>query len=89
MKRRRSRLELVADLLEAVEAHPEAPPTRLAQYVNTSYDRLSRLLDELESRGLVSRSSRGYSLTPEGRRLLRELKRLRRIITDFGLEDLV
>lgn len=86
-KRRRSRLGQVADVLEAIESHEGAPATRLASYANMAYDRLSSLLEVLEERGLVERlPGGGYRLTGRGRELLRELRRLRRVLDDFGLE---
>ena len=86
---RRSRVEMVADVLEAVASHPGAPATRLATYANMPYDRFSRLLRELMGKGLVEEDPLGgYRLTGKGRMLLAELRRLRRLLEDMGLDIL-
>ncbi|MET1127815.1 MAG: winged helix-turn-helix domain-containing protein [Thermoproteota archaeon] len=86
---RRSKLEIVAEVLEALARGP-TNPTRLATLVNMPYDRLRALLDELEARGVVRIAEGGRSatveLTLQGGKLLRELRRLKRVLRDFGLE---
>ena len=85
---RRSRIALLADALETIARHEGEPATRLATEANMAYDRMRRLLDTLEQRGLVERSGRGYRLTSRGRELLHELRRLRRLLEDLGLDPL-
>lgn len=88
MKKRRARLEIVMSVLSALESE-EMPPTQLATAVNMPYDRLKRLLDELEARGLVgskeSGRSKAYYLTEKGLHVLSELRRIRRILEEYGL----
>ena len=89
---RRTRIEILIDLLEAVARHPGEPATRLAMYSNMPYDRFSRLAAMLEEKGILTKMDNegktGYALTEKGRALLKELRRLRRVLSDFGLEAL-
>lgn len=93
MPRRRSRIEIVMDILEALEEEGPMPPTRLATHANMPYDRLAPLLAELEEKGVIeveevsaSPKTRTARLTSKGRELLRELRRLKRVLVDFGLD---
>jgi len=87
--RRRYKLLIVMDVLETLSKGAIAP-TRLAMHVNMPYDRLVKVLKELESRGLVrvvddGGSSRAVVLTDKGLELLNELRRLKNILSEFGL----
>jgi len=86
---RRSKIEIIRDVLAALEERGPQPLSRLGTYANLPYDRLRRLVGELEERGLV-RLSRGQSsllveITPRGVELLEELRRLERLLRDLGL----
>ena len=86
---RRSKLAIIAKVLSIVVSEP-VNPTRLATMANMPYDRLKRLLRELEEKGLivVVEGERGklVEATPKGVKLFHELERLRRVLEDFGLE---
>ncbi len=91
MARKRSKMEIVYDILEALSEEPTTP-TRLATVANLPYDRLQPLLAELESKGVVrtvenpsNPRSRTVYVTDKGLQLLAELRRLRRVLRDFGL----
>jgi predicted transcriptional regulator len=90
-RRKRGRLEIVMDVLEALDGAPQ-PPTRVATAANLPYDRLQPILEELAEKGLVelkpSPEGRGRvaALTERGRRLLYEMRRLRKLLEDFGLD---
>ena len=92
-RRKRSRLSIVMSVLEAIEREGPLPPTRLATYANMPYDRLRRLLGDLEERGIVrvepSGDGRSFTvdLTSKGRQVLGELRRLRRLLGDLGLAE--
>ncbi len=95
MPRRRSRIEIVLDILDALASGPENP-TRLATRANLPYDRLSSILASLESKGIVrieekpqSQRSKSVVLTQKGWELLNTLRSLRKILRDFNLEDLL
>jgi predicted transcriptional regulator len=89
-KQRRSRAEIVLEILEVLSSYEGISPTRLATAANLPYDRLQPILRMLVERGLVamSRNSRStvLSLTPKGFKVLRELRRVMRILLDFGLD---
>ena len=59
-------------------------------YTNLSYDRLTAILGMLQEREIVERVEREnrcyYTLTPKGQQLLRELRRIRRLLHDLGLD---
>lgn len=90
--KKRSRLQIVMETLEALDEHSELHATELSLIVKLSYDRLRSILENLNERGLVEvertedeRRSLMVKLTSEGRRLLEELRRLRKILEDYGL----
>ncbi|MCI4465359.1 MAG: transcriptional regulator [Thermoproteus sp.] len=80
---KRSRIEIIADVLSALETGC-VNQTRLAAEANLAYDRLAKLLDELESRGLVTRGP-DVCITREGLRFLGEYRRWRSFLDTFGL----
>ncbi len=95
MGRRRSRIEIIIDILEALSNGPENP-TRLATIANLPYDRLTPLITSLEEKGIVelrenpsNPRSRSVHLTSKGRKLLQTLRSLRRVLRDFNLEDIL
>ena len=90
--KKRSRLQIVMEALEALDRHGELHATELSLIVKLSYDRLRSILEDLNKKGLVEiervedeHRSLMIKLTPEGRRLLEELNRLKRILEDYGL----
>jgi predicted transcriptional regulator len=87
-RRKRDRLSIVLDILEELSKEPQNP-TKLAAAVNMPYDRLKKLLDELVERGLVTYREQSririYSLTAEGYRVYEELKKVKKILQDYGL----
>ncbi len=91
-RQRRARAEIILDILEALNSENGVTPTRLATMANLPYDRLQPILGELVEKGLVEAFRNGRStrlaLTPKGFRLLQELRRLRRVLLDFGLDFL-
>lgn len=79
------------DVLSALAAEGPMPPTRLATAANLPYDRLQAILESLEARGLVRVFAHGdgrarlAEITPEGRKALAELRRVRGLLRDLGL----
>lgn len=74
----------MADVLSALELKC-LNPTRLATEANLAYDRLAKLLDDMEKRGLVKRELGEVCITKEGLRFLEEYKRWRSFLEAFGL----
>lgn len=88
-KEYRSRTKILVDLLTAVRDEEHAGVTRLLFLANLSHDRLKEYLDELDQRGWVSREVDGnrtlWQLTEQGRATLIELRKVQRLMADFGL----
>ncbi|MCE4625928.1 MAG: winged helix-turn-helix transcriptional regulator [Desulfurococcales archaeon] len=92
MPRKRSRLFIIMEILEALNDAPMTP-TRLATVVNLPYDRMRRIIKDLEERGLIERLRRENSpsvtylaITDRGVKLLRELRKLKKLLNDFDLD---
>jgi len=90
-KKKRSKLLIIADILEYLlreGGHDYA--TRIATGTGLAYDRLSKLLEELDSKGIVRvRSEDGRKLveiTEKGTKLLEHIQKLSSVIRDFGLD---
>ncbi|MEM0000347.1 MAG: winged helix-turn-helix domain-containing protein [Desulfurococcaceae archaeon] len=90
--KKRNRLELVLEMLEVINEEGEINPTKLSLKVNLSYDRVKRILNELAEKGLLMtvpsderKGSVVIALTPKGANLLRELRRLKSLLEDYGL----
>jgi len=55
LKAKRSRLSIIIDVLSYLsEEGGEAPATRIAQATGLAYDRLVKLLEELNEKGVVA-----------------------------------
>lgn len=89
MMKRRSKLRILADILEILGAG-EANITKLMLEANLSYARLMKYVEELSEKGLVERVEDGrevrYKLTKRGREFLREFERMMKIAEAFGIE---
>jgi len=90
LKGRRSEAAMVLDVLEAlVDNGGSMLMTRLSQAANLSYAKLVELMVKLESRGVVkvvnSEGRREVYITGRGLELLRELRRLKRILDDLNI----
>ena len=89
--RKRTRLEIIEAILEyLVNSGGEAPATRVATANGLAYDRLMNLVEDLQAKGILLVDSeegrKNLRVTSRGLELLNELRRLRRVIRDFGLD---
>ncbi|MCS7112027.1 MAG: hypothetical protein N3D82_02330 [Ignisphaera sp.] len=88
MGKKRSKLEILFDVIEILSKEP-VNPTRLSMLVNMPYDRLKKLLDELVDKGIIGYEEQGrsrvYVLTHRGYRLGEELKKIRKVLEDYGI----
>jgi len=88
-KERRHKLQIYHDILSAIreEAMNEggAKPTRIQHLSNMSYDKLSRYLDELESKKMIIKAE-ALSLTEHAHEFLREYEKIKDLIERMGLE---
>jgi predicted transcriptional regulator len=86
---RRSKLDIIRDILAVLEEKGPQPISRLATYANLPYDRLRRLIGELEEKRIValtrSSSTLIVEITPQGVKLLEELRKLEALLRDLGL----
>ncbi|MEM1612105.1 MAG: winged helix-turn-helix domain-containing protein [Desulfurococcaceae archaeon] len=90
--KKRNRIELVLETLEAVYSEGGINPTKISLKVNLSYDRVKKILNDLIERGLVKmqplddrKGAAVITLTPKGVELLLELKKLKSLLEDYGL----
>ena len=89
MTERRSRIEIVYDMLRAiVDKGGSIKPTHLLYKSNLSYKRLQEYVKELKVKDLVRESSdRGktmFVLTEKGFQFLNDLKQLKQFQEAFG-----
>ena len=88
-RERRHKLQIYFDILAAIreESMNEAgaKPTRIQHLSNMSYDKLSRYLDELENKKMISRADI-LSLTEKGHEFLRDYDKIKDLIERMGLE---
>ncbi len=87
---RRSRAAIIYEVLEVVVRNGgEVNPTQLSLEANLAYDRMMRLLEKLEERGLVEvvaeEGRKWVRITRKGRELYHHLRHVRRILSDFGI----
>jgi predicted transcriptional regulator len=85
MERRRSSIEVIADMLRL----GEAGKTEIMYSANMSYFQLKKYLKFLLDRGLISEVTLGnpsvsYRVTPEGLKLLRDIDE---ILETLGLRE--
>jgi len=91
MTERRSRLEVIYDMLKAIQDKRGSiiKPTHLLYKSNLSYKRLQGYLDELRQRGLVTdtedKGHKMIGLTDQGHKFLEEYQRVRVFTEAFGL----
>ena len=88
---RRSEAAMVLDILESLINNGGAMNmTRLSQEANLSYQKLLAIVSKLASNSIVEVVDHGgrkeVMITPKGRVLLRELRRLRRLLDDLDIK---
>lgn len=90
MKEKRGRLEIIFDILAAVQKkNGRIKPTHLLYKSNLSYQRMNVYIEELISKGLIAKDfdeeSKFYTLTENGYNFLAEFKRIKEFTDSFGL----
>lgn len=87
---RRSKAAIVLDILEVLLRNGGSMNlTRLAQEANLAYNRLQALVEELAGKGALrveEGSGKVVHITERGVELASELRRLKRILSDFNIE---
>ncbi len=83
-RRRRSRLEIVADILQILVSGCR-PQTRLAAEANLAYDRMAIIVAALLDKGVVKGKDGKICITPEGLKMLEAYWQWRRFLDALGL----
>ncbi|MFP3239458.1 MAG: winged helix-turn-helix domain-containing protein [Caldivirga sp.] len=85
MVRRRSRVEIIMQILEYLSENC-SKPTKMATALNLAYDRLDQMLQQLRSSGLVVYDGDSFCISSKGLELLREYQRFRRLAKSLGID---
>lgn len=90
MERKRSRIDIVHDMLVAIQMKGgEIKPTHLMYKANLSYVQMGAYLDELSSKDLVRKINKEkgdvISITDKGSMFIQKLKEMREFEEAFGL----
>ncbi len=88
---RRSKAAIVHDILDVLLRNGGSMNlTRLSQEANLAYNRLLALVEDLAERGALRIVEEGQNktvyITEKGVELAGELRRLRRLLSDFNIE---
>lgn len=75
-KQRRTKIEIIRDILELVLKKGVANKTEIAHGTNLNFERTSRILKWLIDNGLVKTGYDRYELTARGEEILREIYKL-------------
>jgi predicted transcriptional regulator len=90
MARKRSRLDIIADMLTSIqEKGGEIKPTHLMYKSNLSHDQMKTYLDELVDKefvGKIKKSSYDYIIiTDKGHSFLQKLREMQEFEKTFGI----
>lgn len=85
MARRRSRIEIIMQILEYLSMGC-SKPTKMATALNLAYDRLDQILQRLKSSGLVAYDGDEFCITNKGLELIKEYERFRRLARSMGID---
>lgn len=87
--RHRSRIGILLNILETINKYDHVIVTEIIREANIPYERLAPILDRLTERGYIRPVDRGnrkyYTLTPNGYKLMQELRKLKHLIEELGL----
>ena len=82
-------MEIYNDILSAIELESEsgqAKPTRVQSRSNLAYDKLSRYIDELKYRKMITQDPLG--ITEKGHDFLQDYDRIRSFVIEMGVKYL-
>jgi len=90
MSERRSKLEIVGDILKAIQVKGGAiKPTHLLYKSNLSHERMKLYVDELKSKGLIEekeiKNKRMFSITDKGFDFLASYRKVMDLEEAFGI----
>jgi predicted transcriptional regulator len=82
-------LEIYNDILSAIELESQsgqAKPTRVQSRSNLAYDKLSRYIDELKYRKMITQDPLG--ITEKGHDFLQDYDRIKSFVIEMGVKYL-
>ena len=86
--KRRSKLEVINDILDAIYQKGEIKLTHLMYKANLSYQKLKEYLDKLKENDMIEIDSNNIvKLKDKGIEFLREFYRLKKFAESFGLDE--
>ena len=89
MVQRRSKVQIVYDLLMAAKQKGKIKPTHLLYKGNLSHIRLKEYIDELIQKKLLSKISEDnhtyYRITEQGVKFISDIEKMKEITEAFGL----
>jgi predicted transcriptional regulator len=90
MERKRSRMEIISDMLAIVQGkNGSIKPTHLMYKANLSHSQMKSYLDELIGKNLIKKEEtdkgRRIAITKSGKDILSQYSRLREFEKTFGL----
>lgn len=89
MAERRSKFEIVYDILALIQRERKIKPTHVLYKGNLSYDRLKKYINELKEKGLIEeimeKQKKFYIITEKGIKIVEEAKKIQEVKDAFGL----
>ena len=90
MAKKRERLEVIRDILQAIRSNRQIKPTRLLYSSNLSPQMFKEYINELISKDFIKldiddKDKKSFSLTNKGQNFLQEYRAIERFVEDFGL----
>jgi predicted transcriptional regulator len=89
MVQRRSKIQIVYDLLIAAKQKGRIKPTHLLYKGNLSHLRLKEYIDDLINKGLLSKIQEDnhsfYKITEKGVKFISDIEKMKEITEAFGL----
>ena len=90
MARKRERLDIIKDILNAIRDNRSIKPTRLLYASNLSPQMFKDYINELITKGFIrldidKKERKTFSLTEKGNNFLEEYKIIERFVENFGL----
>lgn len=90
MARKRERLEVIRDIIKAIQSKRNIKPTRLLYSSNLSPQMFKEYINELISKGFIKleidkKEKKTFSLTKKGSDFLQEYRIIENFVDNFGL----
>ena len=89
MQRKRSRSDIIGDMLTSIREKGEIKPTHLMYKSNLSHTQMQSYLEELVEKNFVKKINKSdyeyFTLTPKGYEFLQKLSEMKEFEKTFGL----